>query len=129
MFFRTFTSVKEQVNDILSAIFGLSEQIRSLQVKNDLQYKEICRLNRNIDRQNKEIRELKKENARLRKELGKNGSEPPKDSSNSSTPPSKEKMSSEVVRRTRSLREKSGKNPLWPARPQGKYIGYVHESG
>ena len=34
-----------------------------------------------------------------------------KDSDNSSTPPSKESMKDEVVRRTKSLRKKSGRKP------------------
>lgn len=58
-------------------------------------------LNRNIER-------LLKENKELRKRLSKY-EQPYKDSSNSSTPPSKETLKSEVARRTKSLRKKSDK--------------------
>lgn len=54
---------------------------------------------RNIDK-------LLKENRELRKRLEKY-EKPPKDSANSSTPPSKEPMKSEIERRTKSLRKKS----------------------
>lgn len=69
-----------------------------------------ARLNRRVAAQNVEIRSLKSENASLKEKLSKyEGSEPPKNSGNSSVPPSKEKMVDEIKRRTTSLREKSGK--------------------
>lgn len=64
-------------------------------------YVENCSLNRNVDR-------LLKENRELRKRLDKY-EKPPKDSGNSSTPPSKEPMKAEVGHRTKSLRKKSDK--------------------
>ncbi len=67
----------------------------------DSQHSEICLLNRNVDK-------LLKENRELRKKLEKY-EKPPKDSGNSSTPPSKEPIKSEVERRTKSLRRKSDK--------------------
>lgn len=67
----------------------------------DSQHSEICSLNRNVDK-------LLKENRELRKKLEKY-EKPPKDSGNSSTPPSKEPIKSEVERRTKSLRRKSDK--------------------
>ena len=68
----------------------------------DSQYAEICRLNRNADK-------LLKENRELRKRLEKY-EKPPKDSGNSSTPPTKESIPAQVARRTRSQRQKSDKS-------------------
>lgn len=80
---------------------GLSGQLRFMQGTIDSQHAEICALNRNIDK-------LLKENRELRKRLEKY-EKPPKDSGNSSTPPSKEPVKAEIERRTRSLRKKSDK--------------------
>lgn len=98
---RIFVSVKQQVNDINEALVGLLSELQSLRKTVDSQHNEICSLNRNIDK-------LLKENRELRKRLEKY-EKPPKDSGNSSTPPSKEPMTAEVTRRTKSLREKSNK--------------------
>lgn len=73
----------------------------SMQNTIDSQYAEICSLNRNVDKLLKENRELRKRLERYEN--------PPKDSGNSSTPPTKEPVKSEVERRTKSLRKKSGK--------------------
>lgn len=56
------------------------------------------------------LKKKDKENAELRKRLSKYEG-PPKNSGNSSTPPSKESMKDEIVRRTKSLRKPSGKKP------------------
>lgn len=96
-----FVSVKQQVNDIAAALRSLTSQLELMQRTIDLQHTEICSLNRNIDR-------LLKENRELRKRLEKY-EKPPKDSGNSSTPPSKEPIKSEIERRTKSLRKKSDK--------------------
>ena len=96
-----FVSVKQQVNDIAAALRGLTSQLELMQRTIDSQHTEICSLNRNIAR-------LLKENRELRKRLEKY-EKPPKDSGNSSTPPSKEPIKSEVERRTKSLRKKSDK--------------------
>ncbi|MCM1311421.1 MAG: IS66 family transposase [Roseburia sp.] len=69
----------------------------------DSLYAENRTLNRNVDRLLKENRELRKH---LEKRLEKY-EKPPKDSGNSSMSPSKEPMTSEVERRTKSLRQKS----------------------
>lgn len=115
--FCTFTSVKQQVNDITEVLCGLSAQIESMQKTIDFQHATICQINRISQRQLKEIRDLKrllekkdKEIEELRKRLSKY-EEPPKNSGNSSTPPSKESLKDEVIRRTRSLRKPSGKKP------------------
>lgn len=94
-----FVSVKQQINDMATALLGLTSQLELMQRTIDSQHTEICSLSRNVDR-------LLKENRELRKRLEKY-EKPPKDSANSSTPPSKEPMKSEVERRTKSLRKKS----------------------
>lgn len=96
-----FVSVKQQVNDISETLSGLLSELQSLRRTVDSQHAEICSLNRNVDR-------LLKENRELRRRLEKY-EKPPKDSGNSSTPPSKEPIKSEVERRTKSLRKKSDK--------------------
>lgn len=97
-----FVSVKQQVNDINSTLTGLLSELKELRGTIDSQHSEICSLNHNIDK-------LLKENRELRKRLEKYES-PPKDSGNSSTPPSKEPVKSEIERRTKSLRKKSDKS-------------------
>ena len=96
-----FVSVKQQVNDIHSALAGLLSELQSLRKTVDSLYAENHSPNRNVDRLLKENRELRKRLEIYEK--------PPKDSGNSSTPPSKEPMQSEVERRTKSLRKKSDK--------------------
>ncbi|WP_425596814.1 IS66 family transposase [Segatella buccae] len=74
------------------------------------QYAENVKLNRNINALNLQIRKKDTELTNLRERLSKYEN-PDKNSNNSSTPPSKERMKDEVVRRTRSLRKSSGKRP------------------
>ena len=100
--FHIFVSVKQQVKDINKTLSGLLSELQSLRKTIDSLYSENCSLNRNVDK-------LLKENRELRKRLEKY-EKPPKDSNNSSTPPSKEPVKSEIERRTKSLREKSGKS-------------------
>ncbi len=114
---RIFVSVKQQVNDIAEALRGLSAQIESMQKTIDSQHATICQINRNGQAQLKKIKILEeilkkkdKEIEGLRKRLSKY-EEPPKNSGNSSTPPSKEQMKDEIVRRTKSLRKPTGKKP------------------
>ena len=109
--------MKQQVTDITEALQGLSKQIDSMQKTIDSQHKIICETNRASQRQLKEIRDLKKTLERkdkiiegLQKRLSQyENPNPPKDSNNSSTPPGKEPLKSEIARRTKSLRQKSGK--------------------
>lgn len=98
-----FTSVKQQVSDIISTLTGLLSDLQSLRKTVDSLYAENLSLNRNIDK-------LLKENRELRKRLEKYEN-PPKDSVNSGTPPLKEPVRSEIERRTKSLRKKSD-NPV-----------------
>lgn len=109
--------MKQDVNDITDMLRGLSAQIESMQKTIDSQHATICQINRTSQRQLKEIQDLKrqlkkaqKENAELRRCLEKYEG-PSKNSENSSTPPSKENMKDEVIRRTQSLRKPSGKKP------------------
>lgn len=95
--------MKQQVSDINSTLTGLLSDLQSLRKTVDSLYAENLSLNRNIDK-------LLKENRELRKRLEKYEN-PPKDSGNSGTPPSKEPVRSEIERRTKSLRKKSD-NPV-----------------
>ena len=81
----------------------LTNDVSSMRKTIDEQHTMICNLTRANERLTKENRELKK---RLLKY-----EEPTKDSDNSNTPPSKESMKDEVVRRTKSLRKRSGRKP------------------
>ncbi len=81
----------------------LASKMDSMLETIDAQYTEIAALNRNVQM-------LQKENRKLRKRLEKY-EKPDKDSNNSSTSPSKEKLKDEIVRRTKTLRKKSGLKP------------------
>lgn len=114
---RIFVSVKQKVTDISEAISSLAKQIESMQKTIDSQHATICQINRTSQCQLKEIRDLKRDGkkkdkliAELQKRLSKY-EEPPKNSGNSSTPPSKEGMKDEIIRRTNSLRKPTGKKP------------------
>lgn len=109
--FIIFVSVNQQVDieqylqEFRSEIGRLNKTVSDLTEDN-------ARLNRRVEAQNVEIKSLKSDNADLRDKLSKyEDPEPPKNSGNSSVPPSKEKMGDEIKRRTNSLREKSGKKP------------------
>lgn len=94
------------LDEFRSAISKMEDTIKG---QND----EIARLNRRVEAQNVEIHKLRSENKDLRQRLSKyedpEPPEPTKNSTNSSVPPSKENMGAEITRRTKSLREKSGK--------------------
>ena len=107
--FTIFVTVKQKVKDINETLSSLVSEIQSLRKTVDSQYAEICQLNRNADK-------LLKENRELRKRLEKY-EKPPKDSGNSSTPPTKESIPAQVTRRTRSQRQKSD-------RPVGGQLGH-----
>ena len=102
--------VKKRAEDIAPMLAEMTEHLRSLRETVSSQHSEICSLNRNIDKLNRELRKLRRENDSLKERLAKYES-PAKNSGNSSTPPSKERMGDEVVRRTKSLRKPTGKKP------------------
>ena len=88
----------------------MTAEMRLMRETINQQYAEIAKLNRNIETLNRQIRKKDEENARLNERLSKY--EKPKiNSSNSSTPPSKESMKDEIVRRTKTLRKPSDKKP------------------
>lgn len=99
--FTTFVSVNKQVTDILEAIENLKKELSATQEQVADMHITICNQNRTIQSQKKTIKDLRKRLSKYE--------EPPKDSSNSSTPPSKEPIKSETIRRTKTIREKSDK--------------------
>ena len=102
--------MKEQVTDISKVSQDMTEEMRLLRETVNRQYAEIVKLNRNINALNLQIRKKDTELINLREHLAKYEN-PDKNSNNSSTPPGRECMKDEVVRRTGSLRKPSGKNP------------------
>ena len=74
------------------------------------QHAEIAKLNRNIESLKHQLRKKNEEITELKDRLSKYEN-PEKDSSNSNTPPSKERIEDEIVRRTKTLRKSSGKKP------------------
>ena len=102
--------MKEQVADISKVLQDMTEEMWLLRETISQQYAEIMKLNRNINALNLQIRKKDTELTNLRERLAKYEN-PDKNSNNSSTPPSKERMKDEVVRRTRSRRKPSGKKP------------------
>ena len=102
--------MKEQVTDISKVLQDMAKEMRLMRGTINQQYAEIAKLNRNIEALNHQIRKKNEEIFKLRERLSKY-EEPDKNSGNSSTPPSKEKMKDEVVRRTKTLRKPSGKKP------------------
>ena len=102
--------MKEKVTDISDVLLTLKDDIHSLRETIASQHSEICQLNRNIDALNVELRKRNKEIKRLKSKLSEHET-PDKDSNNSSTPPSKENMKDEVIRRTKTLRKPTGRKP------------------
>lgn len=102
--------MKEQVTDISKVLQSMTEEMRSMRKTIEQQYSEIARLNRNIEALNHQLRKKDKEIAKLNERLSKYEN-PARNSGNSSTPPSKENMKDEIVRRTKTLRKPSGKKP------------------
>lgn len=108
--FRTFTPMKEQVTDISKVLLNIAEEMRLMRETINQQHTEITKLNRNIESLNHQLRKKNEEIAKLKKRLSKYET-PDKNSGNSSTPPGKERMKDEIVRRTKTLRKPSGKKP------------------
>lgn len=87
--------MKEQVTDTSKVLQGMTEEIRLLRGTVNQQYAEIIKLNRNINALNLEIRKKDTELINLRERLAKYENLD-KNSNNSSTPPSKERINDEV---------------------------------
>ena len=88
----------------------MAEEMRLMREAINQQHAEITKLNRNIESWNHQLRKKNEEIAKLKNRLSKH-EDPDKNSGNSSTPPSKERMKDEIVRRTKTLRKPSGKKP------------------
>ena len=108
--FRTFVPVNEKVTDISDALQAMTEEMRLMRETIASQHSDICQLNRNIDRLNADLRKRDKRIEELEAKLAKYES-PDKNSGNSSTPPSKENMKAEAIRRTKTLRKPTGRKP------------------
>ena len=102
--------MKEQVTDISNVLQSMTEEMRLMRESINQQYAEITRLNRNIEALNLQIRKKNEVIANLTERLSKYEN-PGKNSGNSSTPPCKETMKDEIIRRTRTLRKPSGRKP------------------
>lgn len=88
----------------------MTVEMRLMRETINQQYAEIAKLNRNIEALNRQIRKKDEAIAKLTERLSKYEN-PKKNSGNSSTPPSKESMKDEIIRRTKTLRKPSGKKP------------------
>ena len=108
--FRTFVPVNQKVTDISEALQTMTDEMRLMRETIASQHSDICQLNRNIDRLNADLRKRDKEIEELKARLAKYEA-PDKNSGNSSTPPSKESIKAEAVRRTKTLRKPTGRKP------------------
>ena len=95
--------MNEQVTDMSQVLKRLTSEMIFMREGMDALRTENANLRRNVEK-------LQAENRTLRKRLEKY-EKPKKNSNNSSTPPSKESMKDEALRRTKSLRKKSGLKP------------------
>ena len=113
--------MKQTVTDIADVLKSMNEKLELMQKTIDSQYDTICTLNRNINKLNAELSKRNTIIENLKKRLAKYET-PDKNSNNSSTPPSKEKMKDEVVRRTKTLRKTSGLKPGGQAGHKGQTL-------
>ena len=102
--------MKQEVTDISEALHAMLMEVQLLRETISSQHAEICRLTRIADKLNADLRNRDKIIAELKERLAKYEA-PNKDSGNSSTPPSKENMKAEAIRRTKTLRKPTGKKP------------------
>lgn len=108
--FRIFAPMKEQVTDISKVLLSMTAEMRLMRETINQQHAEIAKLNRNIESLNHQLRKKDAEIVKLKDRLSKYEN-PEKNSGNSGTPPSKERMRDEIVRRTKTLRKPSDKKP------------------
>ena len=102
--------MKEQVTDISKVLLSMTAEMRLMRETINQQHAEIAKLNRNIESLNHQLRKKDAEIVKLKDRLSKYEN-PEKNSGNSGTPPSKERMRDEIVRRTKTLRKPSDKKP------------------
>lgn len=96
------------LHDVKEQVFDMSVFMKAVNEKIDGLTHQVASLTRKLDVVTAENITLKKKVIVLEARLAKYES-PPKDSHNSSTPPSKESIKAQALRSTRSLREKSDK--------------------
>ena len=108
--FRTFVPVNQKVMDISDVLQTLLDEMRLMRETIVSQHSDLCQLNRNIDRLNADLRKRDKQIEELKTRLAKYEA-PDKNSGNSSTPPSKEGIKDEAIRRTKTLRKPTGRKP------------------
>lgn len=102
--------MKQNVTDISDALQAMVNEMRVMRETIASQHSDICNLNRNIDKLNADLRKRDKRIEELEAKLAKYES-PDKNSVNSSTPPSKENLKAEAIRRTKTLRKPTGRKP------------------
>ncbi|MBR6508246.1 MAG: IS66 family transposase [Paludibacteraceae bacterium] len=88
----------------------MTEEMRLMRETIDSQHSEICRLSRLVESNHVELHKRDKRIEELEAKLAKYEA-PEKNSNNSSTPPSKENIKDEAIRRTKTLRKPTGRKP------------------
>ena len=107
---RIFVTMKQMVTDISEVLQTIKMKMQLMSETISSQHAEICQLNREVNKLHTDMRERDKHIEDLKARLAKYEA-PNKDSGNSSTPPSKENMKAEAIRRTKTLRKPTGKKP------------------
>ena len=102
--------MKQMVTDISEVLQTIKMKMQLMSETISSQHAEICQLNREVNKLHTDLRERDKHIEDLEARLAKYEA-PNKDSGNSSTPPSKENMKAEAIRRTKTLRKPTGKKP------------------
>lgn len=98
------------INDPLEAIRALFNEMKDVKSELSSTKSEVSRINRNNTKLVVENKKLKAENEQLKQQVEKlGGAYVEKNSTNSSLPPTKQRMKDEVIQRTQSLRTPSGK--------------------
>ena len=122
--FRIHIPMEEQVTDISKVLQNMAEEMRLMRETINQQYVEITKLSCNIESLNNQLRKKNEEITESKDRLSKYEN-PDKSSSNSSTPPSKERMSDEILRRTKTLRRSTGKKPGGQAGHKGHKLSCI----
>ena len=122
--FRIHIPMEEQVTDISKVLQNMAKEMRLMRETINQQYVEITKLSCNIESLNNQLRKKNEEITELKDRLSKYEN-PDKSSSNSSTPPSKERMSDEILRRTKTLRRSTGKKPGGQAGHKGHKLSCI----